>query len=77
MVDIVLILLGIFLIMLSVVSVELVRVNYRNSLKKSEEIEYIFPKELFDANFPDSILLEKDREDFEKRRQQAFNLELP
>ena len=42
-----------------------------------EEVSYIFPVELFDAEWPENELIKTNYEEFKKRKKKAFQKELP
>lgn len=49
---------------------------YYRILGKEEEI-FIFPNEVYDAEWPENGLIKTNYEEFKKRKKKAFQKELP
>ena len=51
--------------------------NYISNKNNEKETVYEFSKELIDCDYPDIKLFEKEKEKFERKKQQVFSQELP
>ena len=70
------IMLAVLVIFLCVITVPIISLLIHNRNVKKETI-YEFSKELFEYDYPDIELFEKEKEKFERRKQQILSKDLP